>query len=388
MDLGGARRRAPAFRAPREELFMAIRDSLALSQEQRALQESVRTFLAEKISPGELHLALDSQAGYSPELHARLISELGLAGLTIPEEFGGLGLSQAEACVVHTELGRALYPGPLLPSGLAAAALLAATNSEAGEHWLPLIANGSVIATVAAADEAGHWTPGSDSLQAEHAIDGWRLSGRRWYAIAAHVADIIIVPAITPSGTAMFLVKPASAGFTVSRQLSLDLTRRISVATLESTPALLLSEYQAAAASLARAEQELLLANATEAAGGIAWCLDATIAYAQDRDQAESPSSFQTVANSVVDMIANLRDVSASARYAAVATADAVDDAPQAARTAALRAAESYRNATEATVQLLGGIESPRLQDAYLHYRRAWSTQQLLGGPLADRAAD
>ena len=176
---------------------MAIRDSLALSQEQRALQESVRVFLAEKVSPGELHIALDSQAGYSPELHARLTSELGLAGLTMPEEFGGLGLSQAEACVVHTELGRALYPGPHLPGCLAAAALLAASNGEAREHWLPLMANGSVIATIAAASEAGHWTPGPDGVRAEHAIDGWRLSGRRWYAIAAHVADIVIVPAIT-----------------------------------------------------------------------------------------------------------------------------------------------------------------------------------------------
>ena len=67
---------------------MAIRDSLALSQDQRALQESVRVFLAEKVSPGEMHSALDGQPGYSPELHARLTSELGLAGLTIPEEFG------------------------------------------------------------------------------------------------------------------------------------------------------------------------------------------------------------------------------------------------------------------------------------------------------------
>jgi alkylation response protein AidB-like acyl-CoA dehydrogenase len=167
------------------------------------------------------------------------------------------------------------------------------------------------------------------------------------------------------------------------------MTRRISVTTLESTPALLLSEYEAAAASLARAEQELLLANAAEAAGGIGWCLDATIAYAQEREQAENPAgSFQAVANSCVDMIADLRDVSAFARYAAVATADDVDDAPEAARAAALQAAESYRNATEATIKLLGGIGSPREPDAYLHYRRAWSTQQLLGGPLADRAAD
>jgi alkylation response protein AidB-like acyl-CoA dehydrogenase len=367
---------------------MAIRDSLALSQDQRALQDSVRGFLGEKLSSGELHGALDSQPGYSPELHARLTTELGLAGLTIPAEFGGLGLSQAEACVVHTELGRVLYPGPLLCSCLAVAAL-AAGDPDAREHWLPLVANGSVTATVAAASEAGLWTQGPDSVQAGQAIDGWRLSGRRWYAIAAHAADIVVVPAITESGTAIFLVQSGSTGLTVSRQLSLDMTRRISIVTLDATPALLLSQDAAAVASLARAEQELLLANAAEAAGGIGWCLDASIAYAQDREQAgDLADSFQAVASSCVDMIADLRDVSAAARYAAVATADDVDDAPQAARAAALRAAESYRNATEAAIQLLGSVGSTQEQDVYLHYRRAWSTQQLIGGPLADRAAD
>ena len=368
---------------------MAIRDSLALTEDQRALQDSVRGFLADKLSSGELHSALDSQPGYRPDVHARLTAELGLAGLTIPTEFGGLGLSQVEACVVHTELGRVVYPGPLLPSGLAAAALLAAGDPDARQHWLPLVANGSVTATVAAANETGYWSPGPDSVRAEHAIDGWRLSGRRWYVIAAHVADIIVVPAVTESGPVMFLVGSGSAGFSVSRQLSLDLTRRISIVTLDATPALPLSQDLAAVASLARAEQELLLANAAEAAGGIAWCLDASIAYAQDREQAGHPAgSFQAVASSCVDMIADLRDVSAAARYAAVATADDVADAPQAARAAALQAAESYRAATEAAIQLIGGIGFTREQDAYLHYRRAWSTQQLIGGPLADRAAD
>jgi alkylation response protein AidB-like acyl-CoA dehydrogenase len=368
---------------------MAIRDFRALSENQRALPDRVRGVLADQLSSGELHGSLDTRPGYSPELHARLTSEMGLAGLTIPEEFGGLGLSQAEACLVHTELGRVLYPGPVLCSCLAAAALLAAGDREARQHWLPLLANGTVTATVAAADEAGRWSTGPDNVEAERAIDGWRLSGRRWYVIAAHVADIVVVPATTESGTAMFLLKSGSSGLTVSRQLSLDLTRRISIITLDATPALLLSRDTAAVASLACAEQELLLATAAEAAGGIGWCLDASIASAEDREHVDRrPGSFQAVANSFVDMLSNLRDVSEATGHAAVAAADGAADAIREARAAALKASESYRAATEAAIHLLGGIGVTREQEAYLHYRRAWSTQQLVGGPLADRAAE
>jgi alkylation response protein AidB-like acyl-CoA dehydrogenase len=368
---------------------MAIRDFLALSGDPRALQDRVRSVLADQLSSGELHGALDTRPGYSPELHARLTNEMGLAGLTIPEEFGGLGLSHAEACVVHTELGRVLYPGPLLCSCLAAAALLAAGDREARQHWLPLVANGSVTATVAAADEAGRWSGGSENVQAERAIDGWRLSGRRWYVIAAHVANIVLVPATIDSGTAMFLLEAGSSGLTVSRQLSLDMTRRISIITLDETPALLLSRDTAAVASLASAEQELLLASAAEAAGGIGWCLDASIASAEDREPADRrPGSFQAVANSFVDMLSDLRDVSEATGYAAVAAADGAADALGEARAAALKASDSYRAATEAAIHLLGGTGVTREQEAYLHYRRAWSTQQLVGGPLADRAPD
>ena len=105
---------------------MATRDPLALTDEQRALRDTVRGVLADQLPSAALRGMLRTDPGYSPGLHARLARELGLAGLTIPGEFGGLGLGPAEACVVHTELGPALYPGPFLASGLAAGALLAA----------------------------------------------------------------------------------------------------------------------------------------------------------------------------------------------------------------------------------------------------------------------
>src|SRR5947209_15388485 len=97
-----------------------------LNEDQRALQDTLRGFLADHLPPKELRAALETQAGYSPELHARLAGELGLGGLTIPAEFGGFARSQAEASVMHAELGRALTPVPSLPTPLPAGGLLRA----------------------------------------------------------------------------------------------------------------------------------------------------------------------------------------------------------------------------------------------------------------------
>ena len=198
-------------------------------------------------------------------------------------------MSQAEASVVHTELGRALYPGPFLSSGLAAGVLLAVGDRAAQERWLPLLADGSATGTLAAADEAGHWSQGPDSVRAERAPGGWRLYGHPRYVIAGHVADIVAVPAVTEFGLAMFLVDPRSLGFTASGQLGLDLTRRVCVTAFDEAPAMLLGQGENAAAALAGAERDFLLATAAEAAGGIGWCLDATIAYAKERVEFDQP---------------------------------------------------------------------------------------------------
>ncbi len=366
---------------------MAI-DSLALDQDQRALQATLRGFLANQLSSAVLRSALDSDAGYDGALHARLAGGLGLAGLTIPAEFGGRGMSQAEASLVHTELGRALYPGPFLPGCLAAGVLLAAGDRAAAEYWLPRLADGSVTGTVAAAGEDGRWSPGSDSVEAGRTVQDWYLRGSRWYVIAGQVADILVVPAVTEAGPAMFGVVAGSPGFRVSRQLGIDLTRRVCITTFDTTPAFLLCHGEAAAAALDRAERELLLATAAEAAGGIGWCLDASIEYVKDREQFGRPiGSFEAVARSCVDMLADLQSVSAATRYAAVASAEGAAEARMAARVAALRAGEAYRSVTESAIHLFGGIGFTWEHDAHLYYRRAWSAERLAGGPHAHRAA-
>src|SRR5262245_18813296 len=133
---------------------MTVGDGLDLTEAQRALRDTLRAFLVSQLPTAALRATLETDAGYSPQLHTRLAAELGLAGLTIPGEFGGQGLSQAEACVVHTELGRALYPGPYL-AGYLAAGLLATGDRAVAERWLPQLADGAVTGANAVAHSGG-----------------------------------------------------------------------------------------------------------------------------------------------------------------------------------------------------------------------------------------
>ena len=367
---------------------MTSSETLPPGEDQQALQGTLRGFLAGQLPPAALRAALETRAGYSPELHARLAGELGLTGLTIPREFGGMGLSQAEASVVHAELGRVLYPGPILATALAGGMLLATGDRAAQQRWLPLLADGSVIATVAAAGEDGRWVFGPDSVRAERAPGGWRLYGHRWYVLAAQAADVVVVPAMTESGRATFLADPRSLGCTISGQLGLDTTRRVCVTAFDEAPAVLIGAGEVAAAALEQAERDFLLATAAEAVGGLGWCLDEAIAYARDREQfGQSIGSFHAVAQACVDILASFQEVSATVRGAAVAAAEDSDEARKAAHLAALQAGEAYRTVTESAVHLFGGKGVNWEHDVHLYYRRAWSAERLAGGPQAHRDA-
>lgn len=362
---------------------MTIRDALALTEAQRVLRDTLRDVLAGQLPLAALRGVLDADPGYRPELHARLARELGLAGLTVPAKFGGLGLGPVEACVAHTELGRALYPGPFLPSSLAAGVLLAAGDRTAAERWLPLLADGSVTGTFAAADQDGRWSSGPGSVRAHLTPHGWRLYGRCWYVIAAHVAGIFVVSARAGSVPAMFLVEAGTPGFRRAAQRGLDPTRRVGVTTFDAAPAVLLSQGEHASAALDRAEGEFLLATAAEAVGGIGWCLDAAVAYPRVREQSGQPAvSFRGVARACVDMLTALQDADVAVRHAAATTANGAIGARAAALEAALRAGQAYRSVTEAAINLF-----TREHDAYLYYRRAWSVERLAGGPQVHRAA-
>jgi alkylation response protein AidB-like acyl-CoA dehydrogenase len=178
--------------------------TFTLNDDQRMLKDTARDFFREQAPVTRLRKQRDEKKnGRDPDLW-REIAALGLAGVIIPEEYGGAGLGYVALGAVLEESGRTLVASPLHSSALAgASALLLAGTDAQKQEWLPKIASGEVIATIAI-DEGAHHAPGKSKLK----FEGGKLTGSKQYVADGHIADVIIVA----GGDALYLVKGDAAG--------------------------------------------------------------------------------------------------------------------------------------------------------------------------------
>ncbi|MHC2381885.1 alkylation response protein AidB-like acyl-CoA dehydrogenase [Bradyrhizobium liaoningense] len=203
--------------------------ALVLTEEQSMLRDSARGLISDKAPVSHLRHLRDSKdsTGFSKELwHS--FAEMGFAGLLVPEEFGGSGLGHVEAGVVMEEIGRTLMPSPFLATSVvAASALNRGGNSAQRSEYLPKIASGSLLATLAI-DEGAKHRPLHTGLQAVRAGNGFKLSGAKALVVDGHVADLLIVAARTTGaagereGLTLFLVNPAAKGVAIERTIMVD----------------------------------------------------------------------------------------------------------------------------------------------------------------------
>jgi len=349
---------------------------LAPAQHEVDLARTLRDALAELVPSAALRAGLDSTEGFGVDAWKAVAGEIGLCGLAVPEHLGGLGLGALELNTVHVELGRALYPGPFLSTSLATTALLASADGPAQERWLPRVAAGELIASVLPDEAAVNAAPGRPA---------WTLSGTASFVPYGHVAQLLLVPTHSHG---WFAVEGAAAGVAVRMMPGLDLTRRLAQLEFHDAPAVPVGQPDAGVDVGAAVAQHLRLALAAEAAGGLDWCLATCVEYAKTRTQFGRPiGSFQAVAHACVQMLEAVQSSTATARWAAHATATNSSEALLAGHVAALRAGEAYRTHTEAAIHLLGGTGFTWEHDAHLYYRRARSALALSGGLSAHRAA-
>src|ERR1700677_4172899 len=173
--------------------------NFAFSPEQDEFRRSLRRFLADKSPTAEVRRLMETDAGYDPQVWKQLASQLGLLGLTIPEEFGGSGATPVELGIAFEEMGRVLLCAPFFATvGLAAQALLAAGDDQAKREYLPRIADGSLLATVAVTEEDGRWDLAAVRTLA--AADGaapgaFLLDGTKMFVVDGHVAQLLLVVA-------------------------------------------------------------------------------------------------------------------------------------------------------------------------------------------------
>jgi len=326
--------------------------TLGVTEDHRALHETARRWVEARGLLGAARATLDAPTDALPPFWAEL-AELGWLGLHLGEDLGGSGFGLAELAVVLEELGRAVAPGPILPTVLASAVVDRLGDTDARAALLPGLADGSAPGAVAFAstESATEWTA----------------------VLGAATAALVVVP-IGDDWWALPI-----AGLTVEEHKSLDPTRRLATVRLDAAPQghRLAPEPRP---GLVRDLAATLLA--AESAGGSAWCVDTASAYAKAREQFGRPiGQFQAVKHLCADMLGALELARAVAWDAARGGDD--DEVALAAAVAGAIAPEAFARCAQGCVQVHGGIGFTWEHDAHLFLRRAMATRQLLGGEEA-----
>jgi alkylation response protein AidB-like acyl-CoA dehydrogenase len=287
----------------------------SFAEEQDQLRDVVRGYLREKSPEAEVRRLMATDEGYDPVVWVQMARELGLQGLVIPEQYGGQGFGWTELGIVLEEMGRALVCAPFFSTVvLAATTLLESGDDEAKKDYLPGIADGSVIATVALTEESGRWEEAGVTLPAAHSPDGWTLSGAKHFVLDGTTAQLIIVPARTASGVSLFAVDASSPGLTRKPSVTLDQTRKLAVVEFAGTPARLIGAEGDGWRVLQRVLDFAAVALAAEQVGGAQAALDMSVGYLNTRVQfGQLIGAFQALKHMAADVLIEVESAKSAA---------------------------------------------------------------------------
>nr|WSW60250.1 acyl-CoA/acyl-ACP dehydrogenase [Streptomyces sp. NBC_00998] len=373
----------------------------AFTAEQDEMRRTLREILGKRCGPDEVKAAVRTAAGHDRELWRQLSAQLGLPGMAVAEEYGGVGCTPADLALACEETGRVLLPSPLLATAVLAVPLITALGTAA-QHCalLPALAAGGLTAALAVPGPAlstalaltgentpGEWAGGgrAGGVQAKAGEDGgWRLYGEVAQVLDGHSASLLLVAAHTGgfarSRTLLFLVREDAPGLVRSRQATLDETRPQARIQLRDTPAELLgadtgdSADGGVLAALAATGRTAAAVLAAEAVGAAGQALARTVEYVRQREQFGRPvGSFQAVKHRLADLYVHVQAARSAAYYAAWD--------PQQGGLALAQALEALRVTAGEAIQLHGGIGFTWEHDAHLYFKRA-AADELLFGPV------
>jgi alkylation response protein AidB-like acyl-CoA dehydrogenase len=350
----------------------------SLSSDQQLLRNSARAFLDEHVKPAQVRPLWDDPRGESEALWKEM-AQLGWLGLALPEDAGGSALGLVETAILQEELGRAACPSPYLATVLAGMAIARLGSAAQKQRWLPAIAGGGARATVALMERAVDWSPEAIETRAEERSGKTLLSGVKQFVPWAHVADLILVPARTVSGTAVYLVEAGAPGVAIKTLTGMDPGTRLAQVTLESAAVAAESRLPGAGAF------ELLLQRgavgaAAEMLGAARRCLDMAVEYAKVREQFGQPiGSFQAIRHKCAEMLMEVENSYSATYYAAWALDSDTEDAPLAASVAKSYVGDAARRVCGDAIQVHGGIGFTWEYDLHLYFKRAKALEAMYG---------
>jgi alkylation response protein AidB-like acyl-CoA dehydrogenase len=337
---------------------------LDFTEEQELLRDTVRELCAKHSSVDIVRALEDDPTGFRRELWDEL-AKTGLIGLTVAEEHGGAGLGPLELAIVYEELGRAIAPTPHLVSAVVSAGILAAGGTdEQKAAWLPKIASGESIVTLAWHEPESSSGPVGINLRA----DGDSLTGTKILVPYASSAERLLVLARSSDGIGVWLVDPSSPGVTLTQTFSMgseaDYQVELSSAPGERLPG-------DGWAHLESALDDGLIAIASAAIGGAERAHEMSVEYAKERVQFDRPiGSFQAIAHPLADIATEVEGGRVLVYEAAWRRSMGIAMGPLAAM-AKLYACDVFRRATKVGQQVFGGIGFTRDIDMQLYFRRA-----------------
>ncbi len=349
------------------------------SDDQKFIQEQARNFLRDQCTSEQVREVLEGGLTHHQTLWQQVL-ELGWPATAIPEEYGGLGLGYLELCVLAEEMGRALLPAPVSSSVyLATEAIKLVGSDEQKQQYLPRLAAGEIIGTVAFAETGASLHRGEVSTTVSEAL----ITGCKQPVADATIADFAIVAARDSGaeGYSLFIVDLKSEGVSTESADCLDPSRPLGKLDFASAAVEPLGEAGEGAALVSRLYDGAAVLLAFEQVGGAHAALDQAMEYTCGRYAfGRQIASFQAIKHKLADMFVALELARANAYYGAWALSNDAPELPLAAATARVSAIDAYWECTKENIQAHGGMGFTWEFDCHLYYRRAQHLALLLGG--------
>jgi alkylation response protein AidB-like acyl-CoA dehydrogenase len=367
----------------------------AFTEEQEMIRDTAASFLAEVSTSEAVRAAMATELGYDPRLWNRICSEMYWQAIHVPEDFGGMGLGYVELVATMEQMGRFLLCSPYFSTVcLAANALLVAGSDTQKADWLGRLCAGGLTATVACNGGVSDWGANAITASWRREGDAWVLNGDYRYVVDGHSAELLIVAAREAGssgeeGISLFLLPADTAG--VARQWlpTMDQARKQAAVQLDDVRVgveALLGEAGQGWKSLSQVLDLAAIALAGEQVGGCQQLLDLTVAYTGERVQFNRTiASFQAVKHKAADMMLQTEVARSASYYAACVAQEALQGGPmaaelgEAASVAKSYCSDAYFAVAGDSLQLFGGVGFTWEYDVHLYFKRAKSSEHLLG---------
>jgi len=360
-----------------------------LTEEQEMLRTMARDFLENESPKTYVREMMEHETGHTPELWKKM-AEVGWLGLIFPEEYDGSGMNFRDLTVLIEEMGRALLPGPYFSTAvLAGIPLLTAGSDELKKEYLPKIAGGDMVMTLAALEKDGEFRPEAIQLKAVQRGNDFILDGTKMFVPDAKAADYILVAARTrrsadpKDGITLFLMDASEWGVYIAPLKTMDQTRKQYELVLNRVPvptSHIIGELHGGWPVLHDMSIKARAAICAEMIGGGDWVVETSVNYAKERMAFGVPiGSFQVIKHKCADMYSGQVFARALTEWAAECIKDGSPDAERAVSMAKSYCGDVYKMVTDQGVQVHGGIGFTWEHDMHLYFKRARSLDTAFG---------